>query len=176
MKLDPKHWKPTFIYSDSYYVSDRGQVYSVRKKKLMSKDRDRYGYHYCVLYQDGKRITVKIHKLVAMAFIPNPENKPTIDHINGDKTDNRVSNLRWASHSENKHNPNTFDKALRTIARKLSKPVAVYRHGRLIGVFESQAVAADFTNTSQGDLSECLSGRLTAAKGYTFKRIEDASL
>ena len=86
-------------------VSDDGDIYTLCHKdyeKLLKPKIDKYGYKNVVLTKNGKRKTYLVHRLVGQAFIPNPNNKPTINHINGIKTDNRVCNLEWATHKEQK--------------------------------------------------------------------------
>ena len=65
------------------------------------------GNGYLQVYLGGIRIPQLVHRLVAEAFIPNPGNKPTVDHIDGNKSNNRVENLRWVTQKENNNNPNT---------------------------------------------------------------------
>ena len=77
------------------------------------------GCGYLQVNLRGIRIPKLVHRLVAEAFIPNPENKPTVDHINGNKLDNRVENLRWATQKENNNNPNTKCKIAYSGKRKL---------------------------------------------------------
>tara|TARA_R110000765_G_scaffold365673_1_gene455806 strand:+ start:40 stop:525 length:486 start_codon:yes stop_codon:yes gene_type:complete len=69
------------------------------KEKKPSKTKE--GYMVINLYNNGKRKTFKVHRLLALHFIPNPENKPHVDHINGIRDDNRLENLRWVTHKEN---------------------------------------------------------------------------
>ena len=116
-------WKPVpiDIFEELYEISNYGNVRSIdryvnhpqggkalRKGKPLKFCKDKYGYFRVHLSNGLKNKIYLVSRLVASAFIPNPENKPQVDHINGDKTDNRVENLRWATNKENDNNPNTI--------------------------------------------------------------------
>lgn len=127
-KMTHDEWKDVPGYEGLYQVSDEGRVVGTVRRgssgnEIKSHIR-RDGYRYVVLYKDAKGKNFALHRLVAMAFIPNPENKREVNHKNGDKTDNRVENLEWTTPKENtKH---AFDSGLNNNRiRKLSKPVIV---------------------------------------------------
>lgn len=83
------------------YPHDVTHVASGRVKQWVLQ---RNGYYSASIYKDGRMHTMGRARLIAHCFIPNPEGKPTIDHINRDRTDDRVENLRWATHSEQNQN------------------------------------------------------------------------
>ena len=89
---------------ENYEVSNFGEVYSIKSGKLLKLLLNPSGYLIVVLCKEGKRISKTVHKLVAKAFIPNPDNLPIVDHINKDKKNNKTSNLRWSSISTNRRN------------------------------------------------------------------------
>lgn len=99
---------------ENYLVSDTGRVYSLKRGRYLKAIKNRDGYLRVGLCKNGKIKFSLIHRLVAEAFIVNPENKPTVDHINRIKTDNRVENLRWASYSEQNKNQSHINQVSKT--------------------------------------------------------------
>ncbi len=86
----------------NYEVSNLGNVRNKITKQILNPGTDKKGYYQVSLkQQNGKYSTKKVHRLVAQAFIPNPENKPQVDHKDNDRKNNKVENLRWASACEN---------------------------------------------------------------------------
>ena len=90
---------------DDYIIFRTGKVYNVKYMRFIKDTKDKStGYMRITLCKDGKVKTFLVHRLIALTFIPNPLNKPCIDHINRITDDNRIENLRWATHSENSQN------------------------------------------------------------------------
>jgi hypothetical protein len=88
-------------YEGYYLVSADGEVYSVRTGKYLSLNLKPNGYVYVKLNVGGVARTVRVHRLIAEAFVPNPDGKPYVNHINGIKSDNRADNLEWVDGREN---------------------------------------------------------------------------
>ena len=89
---------------ENYLIYPDGKVWSKNVKRYLSACDDGNGYLQVTLCKDGNRKLYNIHRLVALNYIPNPDNKPEVDHWNGKRNDNRVENLRWATRSENGQN------------------------------------------------------------------------
>lgn len=96
-----QQWRPIPGYEDIYDISSMGSVYSRKFRKTMALNLERKGYVSVELWKEGKNKRCKVHRLVAITFIPNPDNKRTVNHINSIRSDNRVDNLEWATQSEN---------------------------------------------------------------------------
>lgn len=103
-------WKDIEGYKGIYQISNQGNVKSLNriarsgkkvKEKILKKAQDKDGYILFTLCKNGTQKTVKAHRLVANAFIPNINNKPCVNHLNGIKNDNTVTNLEWVTVSEN---------------------------------------------------------------------------
>lgn len=108
-----EEWKPVVIekngtvydYSGLYEVSNvNGKVRNIQTGRILKPGKDKYNYSHVTLCKHGKTTRFQVHRLVATMFIPNPYNKPEVDHINHDRTDNSVENLKWATRTEQCNN------------------------------------------------------------------------
>jgi len=108
-------------YEGRYMISEKGEIYSKISKKILKTCLTKVNYHMITLCGRYKKEKLYVHRLLAIAFIPNPENKATVNHKNGVKTDNRLANLEWNTYSEN--NQHALDNKLRIpqCGRKLTE-------------------------------------------------------
>ena len=96
-------WKPIEEFDGEYMVSNHGRVKSLKrhKERIMPMTIQESGYYAAMFHMNKKSYCRKVHRLVCEAFIPNPDNLPEINHIDGNKLNNHVSNLEWCTHQQN---------------------------------------------------------------------------
>lgn len=175
-------WKPVAGFEGLYEVSNLGRVYSIpridggnvkRGGHLMSYTSDKGGYLRCKLTKNGKRKIMFVHRLVAMAFIPNPKNFPCINHKDENTANNVVTNLEWCDYSYNINYGNRKEKVrAKELNGVRSKPVAQYNlDGTLIQVYPSLNEAARQTGLSLGNLNCCCLNKphYKTCGGYIWK-------
>lgn len=156
---------------DCYFISDSGDIFSSNKNDFLKQFKDRDGYSRVSL----KDKQVVVHRLVAEAFIPNPENKSQVNHKNGKKTDNRVENLEWMTSSENTRH--SFDSLGRRSGRfgkrggkcPWSKCILQIKNGKIVGKFWGCQEAFRKTGVNFRHINECCNGKLKTAGGFVWK-------
>ena len=174
---DIEIWK-TAVYDgevyDNYQVSNWGRIMSLNyrntgKAELMNPGTNTDGYFKVNLRKNGKRKMCYVHRLIAQTFIPNPENKPEVNHIDEDKTNNKVDNLEWKWHKDNiNHGTHNERSAKARTNGKLSKRVLqLSLSGELIREWESTQECGR-NGFCQGAVSECCQGKRKTHKGFRF--------
>lgn len=189
VSLEGEIWKDVVGYEGFYMVSNLGRVLSLERtiiqknniprivyrtilKQRVSKD----GYARVLLHNTKNRKLWSAHRLVAIAFIPNPDNKPCVDHIDRNRSNNIVSNLRWCTHSENMKNPLSlpFYRAI-NLGRKRPyayKPVIALKDGVAMFIFDKLTDCIQFGFNYTSVSSICV-GRRKKHKGYHFMYLSD---
>lgn len=182
-------WKPITGYEGLYEVSDLGRVrglnrivkksngYNYNSKGRILRPRNKpNGYLFVSLHKLCKPMNLFIHRIVAEAFIPNPEGKKTVNHKNGIKTDNRVENLEWTTYSENHlHSFRELHRISGSKGRsgalsKCSKPVVQFtKNGEFVAEYTGQYEAARKTGINRECISSCCRGVYKSAGGFIWR-------
>lgn len=159
-------WKDIEGYEGLYQVSNFGRVKRVTTGRILKGGKDRGGYLRITLCKNGVTSTKTIHRLVAQAFIPNPENKPEVNHIDENKTNNNVLNLDWMTAKENINHGTHNERVSKTqsipiIATNIKTDESKEFYGanecaRQLGVHQSH-------------ITNVLKGKYKQTGGYTFK-------
>lgn len=154
MEKYQEYWKTIPGYPN-YKVSNIGRVMKIYKHhpNLIKRSRNtKTGYQVIMLSKGGVQTLFKVHRLVALAFIPNPNNYSEINHKNEDKTDNRVENLEWCTRKYN----NNYGTLKSRIAKALSKPVLQLSiDGKVLKSFDSVREASRYTGISSPRIGHC---------------------
>lgn len=194
-----EEWKDIIGYGGRYKISSFGRVWcngeyadGRKYKPFYKKAALKFGYYVVGLYKNRETSrTISIHRLVAIHFIPNPENKPCVDHINGDKKDNNVTNLRWATYKENSNNPITHKRQIEGVrsarlneqkSANMKRNILLINNskhhpilqftldGYFIKKYHSLKEAADATNSLSSNILKVCKGIYKSHNGYIWKK------
>lgn len=172
-----EEWRNIKDYEGLYQVSNMGNVKTLKYKgfnieKLLKPILQTNGYLYVQLYKDGNPRIYRVHRLVAEAFIPNPDNLSEVNHINENKTDNRVGNLEFCSHQYNCN----YGTGIQRSVEKRSKTVYQYTmDGELVKEYPSVNEAARQNSYDRSNITNCCNGKRKTAHGYKWKYKEPQS-
>lgn len=150
-------------YEGRYAATSCGHIWSHLSKKFMKERYDKNGYKKLSLYgEDGKIKTYQVHRLIAMTYIDNPDNLPTVNHKDECKDHNWVDNLEWMDWDDNKRYGTGYARS----AAKRSKPVYCYETDT---VYESIKAAAAALNLHSQSVGACCKGKYKHTGGYHFR-------
>ena len=187
-----EEWKDIEGFEGLYQASNFIKVMNVRTGKILKPDIAN-GYYRVVLCKNGKAKHYLLHRIIAQAFIPNPENLPVVDHINTFRTDCRVENLKWTTHTGNHRNPlslehlsnankgkhHTPEAKEKMRQAKLGKPNThsfkkikqLTLNNELIKVWDCIKDACSELNIPPSNISNCLYGKSKSAGGYHWELV-----
>lgn len=159
-------WKPIKGYEELYKISSFGRVRSLNRQgtkgNILKSDLRKDGYLQVHLVKKGKMKNFLVHRLVAQAFISNPNNLPEVNHINEIKSNCQVENLEWCS---KKYNMNYGNRPYRN-ALKVQQ---LDKENNIIATFNSIREAGRINNTNQSHITKCCKGQLKTAGGYIWR-------
>lgn len=176
-----EEWKDIEGYEGLYQISNQGRVKSLNynhtgKEKILKYGKRPNGYLKTTLIKNGIRKDIYIHRLVAQTFIPNPDDKPCVDHIDTNPLNNKSENLRWCTQKENLNNPLSIEK-IKGINNYNAKPILQFTlNGEFIRRWDCVMDASRELGCSHGNISSCCNGSRNKSYGYKWGYVEDYEL
>lgn len=166
---DHEEWLDISGFEGIYQVSNKGYVRSLnfhreKRTKVLKKYIDRYGYEKVVLTKNGKPHYFTVHRLVAQAFLDNPDGKKEVDHIDCNPLNNDASNLRWATNVENLFHSHELGRQ-----RINATPIVAIREDGEVFKYRSQRFASICTGVGQWAISRALRNETQNLKGWKFE-------
>jgi hypothetical protein len=171
-------WRDVPGYEGLYQVSDHGNVRSLNwrnlghARNLYLKEHNR-GYRHVELRKNGKAKAFTVHRLVAMAFIPNPNNYPVINHKDENKANNAADNLEWCNMSQNmKHTISLHQDRYHVEGKpfyRTEKVIQMSQTGEQLKVWDNLITIKRETGWSQWSIDQCCRGIRKTAYGYTWR-------
>jgi hypothetical protein len=167
-------WRPVNGYEGIYEVNRLGQIRNAKRKNIMAQRINKIGYPYVCLNKNNKQTGKVVHRILAIAFLPNPLNLPTVNHIDGNKQNNDLSNLEWVSYSENNKHAyaHGLKKGITGKVRIAAKPIVAYKDGIFLKEFDCASDATSL-GISTSTIFRCLNKKRKSRKGYEFKYKEE---
>ena len=158
----------TFVEIDGferYEVSNLGRVRNIKSGRMLKPHLNRDGYLKHHLYWHDKQKHLFLHRIIAIAFIDNPEEKPCVNHIDENKLNNDLSNLEWCTERENLVHGTRTKRAAEKHSKKVIQLDLNYN---VLNIFESMTQAEQETGASASSISKCCNGKLKSAGGYKW--------
>lgn len=170
-------WKDIIGYEGHYQVSNLGNVKRLERKdslgrklkeKVLKERVNLNGYHYALLSLNGSAHNKLVHRLVAIAFIPNPHNYPQVNHIDENPSNNCITNLEWVSPKQNANHGSRNERMINKVKILLGRSVT---NGET--VFDTIGDASRSLNISRSNISGCVRGLQKIAGGFAWRYVNE---
>lgn len=174
--IEEEDWKDIEGYEGLYRISSLGRIWSVKRAVFM-KPKDTKDYLMVGLTKNKKQKWFSVHRLVARAFLDNPENKPEVNHLDENTFNNAANNLRWSTSKENANwgtrTARMTESLIKNRTSKKRKVIQIcVKTNEIVNEYQYVREAGRATGFSYGSICDCLNGKLKTVGGYKWQYLE----